>query len=67
VQRIERPASGSYAPAPVEIKQKATGYLGEKSVSGKSVYQDLRIISCLLTRQTLLSLIARLTVHGQLH
>jgi hypothetical protein len=40
VHRIERPATGSYAPAPVEIKQKATRYLGEKSVSGKGVNRD---------------------------
>jgi len=43
VHRIERPATGSYVYAPVEIKQKGTGHVGEKSVSGKRVYQDLAI------------------------
>jgi hypothetical protein len=34
VHRIERPATGNYAFVPVDIKQKARGHIGEKSVSG---------------------------------
>jgi hypothetical protein len=35
VHRIERPATGSYALVPVDIKQKGKERVGEKSVSGK--------------------------------
>jgi hypothetical protein len=41
VHRIESPATGSYAPGPVEIKQKGTVHVDGKSVSGNGVYQDL--------------------------
>jgi hypothetical protein len=37
VHRIECPASRSYALVPVEIKQKSTVHVGEKSVSGNQV------------------------------
>ena len=39
MHRIERPATGSYALAPVDIKQKATMHVGEKSVCGVEVWR----------------------------
>jgi hypothetical protein len=55
VHRSERPATGSYALVPVEIKQKGTGHAGERSVTGNSVLSGLR---CLASIPLALSAIA---------
>jgi hypothetical protein len=39
VHRIERPVTRSYALVPVEIKQKGTVHVGEKSVCGVEVWR----------------------------
>ena len=45
MHRIEGPATRSYALVPVEIKQKGTVHVGEKSVSGKGVLSGLRCLA----------------------
>jgi hypothetical protein len=41
MHRSERPATGSYALAPVEIKPKGTVHVGEKSVCGVEVWRGV--------------------------